>query len=151
MFNAILTGITAGIVAFFCCFFAFYLLYSQINSRVTPLIKEFFITESETVASPFALVCGKVSKIIGQEVAGSLKSAFLGIQSVESKNAKKIEAEMIAGQNPLLATIMASFPAVAKRINKNPALASLALDMAGKLAQKAPPAGDHRDAISFKF
>jgi hypothetical protein len=85
--------------------------------------------------SEFSNIVSMMADEFGVKVAASLKSTFMGVQSGDAKATQQVEAAMvedgIAGQNPILGMILQSYPALAKKIMKNPALASKAMELLG--------------------
>jgi len=149
--NMILTAITVMFSVFFGVMLAAGVLYVIIKRQIERLIRDFVTSPGQNTPSPFASLVSQIAGVVGGSVAASLKAVFLGVQSVESKNARAMESEMIAGQSPILGAIMTSFPAVAKRLAKNPQLAGLALEVAGKVFSKSKGGAPMEAPVQYKF
>jgi hypothetical protein len=66
----------------------------------------------------------------------------MGVQSLENKNEKNLQADIIMDLNPTVAAVLESFPALKKRIYRNPGLAGQAMNMLAGIAAK----GNHKSA-----
>ena len=94
--------------------------------RIANFIVGFVQSPDKDTPSPLALLCQSIASIFGQQISLHLKATFLGLQSVDIKNERREVAGNIISGNSVLAAIMASFPAVGKKMGKNPAMAALA-------------------------
>ena len=132
----ILTAIITVFGVFLAVFAAFLAAYLIVLHRIKSILHDITTPKTTGGASPFAEFVSVCSSVFASEIVANLKSTFMGVQSVESKNSRKIESELLIGSNPLLNVILQAFPAVARRIKNNPSLAGLAVDIASKVLSK---------------
>jgi galactokinase/mevalonate kinase-like predicted kinase len=148
----ILTAVLVGISSFVGLLCAGGVIFYVAKRQIVKVCRTFIESPSPDVASPLAFAVTEASRIAGAQVAQSLKAVFMGLESVEAKNTRKLEAATIASSSPMVSALVNAFPGLGKRILKNPALAGLAIDVAQKvLAGKGGGAPDNGHAISFKF
>jgi hypothetical protein len=141
MINSILTGAAAGIVMLagltLAAFVSFYLIKRKISSFVVKLLS----SPDGKTPGPLMEISGIIAAQVGSEVAQHLKAVFMGLQSVDSKNERKLAAQAVISGNSLLSAIAEGFPAVRKKLEKNPMLAGLASMAVDRFAggSKNPP------------
>ena len=87
--------------------------------------------------SQFALAVDAIAATFGARLVNSLKASFMGMQGVDARNEKRLQTDMMsdmAGQvNPVLGALVTQFPAVARRLAKNPELIGLAQGLLGSI------------------
>jgi len=97
--------------------------------------------------SQFALAVDAIAATFGARLVNSLKASFMGMQGVDSRNEKRLQTDMMsdmAGQaSPLLGALVTQFPAVARRLAKNPELIGLAQGLLGNMLSKKPGNNGH--------
>jgi di/tricarboxylate transporter len=148
----ILTAIAAGFVAFLLLAGLFAVGFLVLKRKIQRSFLEFVTAPGKDQPSAFALIVQSIASTFGSEISAHLKATFLGLQSVEAKNERREVAAGIIGNNAVLSAILASFPAVGKKLGKNPALAGLAEMAVNKfMSPKSAPAGGSSPAVQFKM
>lgn len=128
----ILAAILTGLVTALVLVLALFIIYRVASARFF----EFCSAPDDKTPSPLAAIVQSIASVFASALSQSLKAVFMGVESVESKNRGRLQADFIADSNPMLGAILSSFPAVAKRIAKQPALAQLAIDLIAKHGAK---------------
>ena len=145
----ILTAILVGFFVFLGQILAVLVAIRLVKAAITRAIVRFITKPSENTPSPLVELINMVAIQTGGQVSASLKAAFMGIQSVDSKAERKAMAQAVISGNSLLNAFVQSFPAVGKKLSKNPMLAGLA-DMAiDKFTNKSAPAQE--SSVKFKL
>ena len=128
------------------------------KQKLVSQITTFFTAPAPDTLSPFALTMDNIGNQFGKHIVGHIKTSFMGLASVDSRNQKAIEGELITGaaesQSPVLAAILANFPGIRKRLTKNPSLAPMVLEAASKIfagGKKVPDNGSGSFENPFKF
>lgn len=116
--------LAAGVIFYVC------------KSKLQRYLHTFFESPDKDTPSPFALLTKTISSIFAAEVVQNAKSMFMGVQSVENKNERKDAIEEAAGGNPLISTLLASFPSIKKRLMKNSELGGMLLNYASQALNK---------------
>lgn len=147
----ILTGFLTGLIVLFIVFSGVIGVFFYAKRRVTRDMVRLLQSPSSDIPSPFALIVQSIANVFGQEIANHLKAVFLGLQSVEAKNERKEATQALIQDNALLSTIISSFPAVGKKMTKNPALAQLAGIVINKELNKNNPSERSQDSNPVKF
>lgn len=141
MILTIVILLSALIIGIFGALFAVKLYVDRQKRAFTSILQSYFEAPDSETPSQFALVTEAISERFAQKLVASLKSSFMGMQSVDAKNMARLEGDVmqdVAGQqNPMLGAILSSFPAVSKRLAKNPALYPLVQAAMAKLATGA--------------
>jgi len=156
MFNIVLTAALTSFVILSGLFLGAFFAFKYLKSKVLAVFYANFIPADSATPTPFALIVQSIASTFGTEIAAHLKATFLGLQSVDAKNERREAAAGIIGGNSILGAILSSFPAVGKKISKNPAMAALA-DMAINRFTGGPrPAGNESNnhefhPVQFKF
>lgn len=113
------------------------------------IVEDFTAAADENTPSPLAQLTDQVAGTFATRMVNSLKSSFLGMQSVAKRNEQRLQGDValdLASQvNPLLGAALGSFPAVRKRLEKNPELIGLA---AQYLGGRGPQPGNGHEQIS---
>lgn len=120
------------------------------------ILRSYFEPRGEDNSSEFAELINVVATINAEKVTQSLKGTFMGIQSVDKRQEQAVTGafiEDLANQkSPLLGTILAQFPAVKKRLIKNPELLSVVGDIGQKLlSQKGQGSSGNNGKNDFEF
>ena len=126
MINSVLTGAVAGVIVLVGLLASAGVIYYAIRRKIERVVISFLVSPTPDTASPFALLVSSIAGTFGSEISASLKATFMGLQSVEAKNASRAAAASVIQGNPLLTMIISSFPAVGRKLRNNPALAGLA-------------------------
>jgi len=139
--TAILTAaLTAALAAG-----AGFLLYRRLASKLTDFLRSWTEPADKDTPSPLAQLADQFAVILAQRFTGSLKGAFLGMQSVDKRNEQRLQADMVqdtaSNINPLLGAILTQYPAVGRRLAKNPELLGLAAQYLSKGVAAAPSNG----------
>ena len=104
---------------------------------VIETLRLYFEAPDEQTPSEFARLIDTTADIYSKHMLDRFKTSFMGMQSVESRNEKALKGEIaqavIAQENPLLSSLIASFPALRKRLAKSPELLPLAQSLLGKV------------------
>ncbi len=116
------------------------------KSRFFEGARAYFESPDGKNPSPFAGVVEVISEQFAGKMVASLKSTFMGVQSGDNRGEKGLIADIAQDvafkENPLLASVLTSFPAVAKRLRKNPELLPLAQGLLARFGgSKAPGDG----------
>ncbi|KKM23370.1 hypothetical protein LCGC14_1615900 [marine sediment metagenome] len=152
VFNMILTVALIGsavVLINVLLILAVYRRFSREKQAFIAVLQSYFEPHGED-PSEFSKVINIVTDQFGVKMAQSLKSTFMGVQSVDAKNTARIEGaitkDAVSAGSPLLGVAMQSFPALAKLIAKNPALAGQAQTILAGLGNPGsmPGNGDNR-------
>ncbi len=119
-----------------CLILVFLLLAARAIYRFYLNLSSFLTPGAENQPSPLALISQSLIVNASKVFTSQLKSTFMGIQSGQSRAESAIQSELIQDEanaiNPGLGAILASFPALKRKLTKNPALMELALDFLSK-------------------
>jgi hypothetical protein len=111
------------------------------QTRIIALAKSYFETTDPAEPSQFAKFCDILADIFAKHITQNIKSSFMGMQSVDSKNEKRLQADLFqdiaSAQSPILGAIMQSFPSVGKRLAKNPELLPMVQNLMAKIGGSA--------------
>lgn len=136
MIIAILTGLVVALANVL----AVYLLW-RLFIR---FLRSYFEPHGDT-PSQFAQVCEIIIDRFLVKFNYFMKASLGGQRSVEARNEKRIDEDIVrdmAGQaSPLLGALIEAYPALAKRVAKNPALVPMALKALEKWSGAAGVAG----------
>jgi hypothetical protein len=146
-----LATVVTAFLAVLLNFGLFLLFYLKLKQSLVRFSRDMFEAQDENTPSQFAQVVTSVSTIQAQHISSSLKSVFMGVQSVDNRNERALEADAMADQNPTMAAIMESFPAVAKRVRKNPSLAGLAFEVLGRMSSRGTPGNNSAPGVKFNL
>lgn len=109
-----------------------YMLTKQ-KASLLESARDYFSPQDENTLSQFAQLTDVLGKQLAGNVTQSLKSSFMGMQSVDSKNLARLEQDVaqdeLTAVNPLLSAILSQYPSVARRLAKNPHLIGLFANM----------------------
>lgn len=134
--SALLTG-TLVLVAGLIVTFIALLRYQREKQAFLEALKLYFEAPNAETPSQFALLTEVVSERFSQKMVASLKSSFMGMQSVDAKNVGRLESDLLqdvaSQQNPALGAILGAYPAVARRLAKNPSLLPLVQNIMAKV------------------
>ena len=156
--TAVLTAVSvfvAGVVVLFIGYTA----YQREKREFIHSLRAYFESSNPDTPSQFAMLTEILSERFSQKLVNSLKSSFMGQQSVDAKNIQRLEGDLVqdlAGQqSPILGAILNSYPAVAKRLAKNPSLLPLVQSLmskvsSGSAAQSAHPSDNSQDIFAIK-
>ena len=138
MFNAILTAVLLGIINLAIVFFVFFVINRRLEALIASIASYF--SPHNGNPSEFAQVTEQIAAQFADKAVTQVKMSFLGQQSVEARNAKRLEGDLamdLASQSsPLIGALLSSFPAVAKRLQKNPELLPVAQGLIEKFMSK---------------
>ena len=143
MLNAILTGFSVFLAGLALLFLTRAYIQRK-QDEIIDALRSYFEADGEK-PSQFAAFVNILAETFATRIVTSAKMSLLGMQSVDSKNEKRLESDFIqdmaSQQSPVLGMLLQSFPALGRRIAKNPALAEMAISMVQKYAGKMTAAG----------
>ena len=121
-------------------------------------IVEFISPEADGKPSPLALVVDAISSSFSRSITAQIKTSLMGKASGDARAATAIEADiaqdMAVKSNPLIATLLNSFPSVRKTLRRNPELFDLAVNSIkrrnGSFPELGTKEGNH-EQTSFGF
>jgi len=99
--------------------------------RIKSALTEFITPPEPDKPSQLGLVTDAAASMLARAVVAQAKTTFMGVSSgaVRAEQAVKGDIALdLAGQNPLLGTILASFPHLGKTLKRNPQLIDIALN-----------------------
>ena len=146
--NMILTVMIIVATAVMLNILLFFVAYRRISKEKEAFIAvlRLYFENRGDQPSEFAKFIDILTDQFGAKVSQSLKATFMGVQSVDAKNSAKIEGaitkDVAAAGSPLLGVAMQSFPALAKLIAKNPALAGQAQSILAGLGKPGTMPGN---------
>lgn len=136
----ILTAIlTAGLVVLGNATLLFLMLrwVARQKSAGIRALRSYFEVNDPAEQSQFAKFCELITQLLASKIAMTLKTTFMGIQSVAKKNADRSSQELIENEvseaNPIAGLILKSFPALGKKLTKNPEMLELVGKAMGRL------------------
>lgn len=101
-----------------------------LTETITGYFNAAFVSPDKDKPSYFATLVDIAGAIIANNIVTAVKSTFMGIQSGANRGEKALEGaiaqDMLSQSNPLIGSILNSFPAASKVLRKNPGLAPLA-------------------------
>ena len=125
----LVTGlVTVGIVS--CLLFLVVYLtrraYEREKARFFNSIKLYFESPDDKTPSEFAVLIDTLADRFADKMLNKFKTSFMGQQSVDSRNLDRLKTDMVqdglTAQNPLIGALASQFPAVSRRLAKNPNL-----------------------------
>lgn len=151
MINSLLTGLVTGLIVLSGLLFLFLGVYCYAKKQFNEYIRANLYSPDGDSPSNFALVVQSIAGVFGTEIAHHLKAVFLGLQSVEAKNERREAANALINNHSVLGAIAASFPAVAKKMKNNPALAQLAMMALEKTKPGPAPEQTTDEPLKFDY
>lgn len=146
MLTSVIIGVGLGLIAL--------LLYEiwqlrrgieQSKRELSHVVGGFLVSPDGHSPSPLATVVNDLAVMVGQSVSAHIKATLMGVESGDARGERALKTDVLLDTSPLLAGIASSFPHVAKRINKNPELASVAMNLLanmGNVGKGAPNNGN---------
>jgi hypothetical protein len=129
----ILTALLAGLVSSFSLLLAMGVVYYVVKRKIERDLRAFITSPGENTPSPFAAIVQSVAGVFATSFTASIKGAFMGMSSVDAKNARRETAAAMTSSSPWLGAILSALPKpVVNRIMKNPELVSMAMGMLKK-------------------
>lgn len=120
-------------------FFNVMKVYRQIKSLVVPAAGQ--------DNSDLEIIIGQLADRIAIKTVDQAKVTLMGYRKEEVRQDKAIKGaiaqDVIAGQSPLIGTLLNLFPSVRKMISKNPDLAGAAMQQLLPMAQSKPGNNGH--------
>lgn len=105
-------------------------------------LRSYFEPKGEGESSEFAELVNVISTIFAEKTSQSLKATFMGIQSADSRQEQAIAGDIVEGlaneQNPLIGVLLERFPALKKRVAKNPQLLAMVGEIGAKFVGSGP-------------
>lgn len=100
--------------------------------------------------SEFWKMVDQISGLVAGKAAMSMKATFMGVQSAEAKNEKRVEGafmqDAMGMSHPLLG-MAAKFPAVTNLLKQNPNVASAVVKFLSGLIKSGQSGGDHEGEL----
>jgi len=94
-------------------------------------ISAFATPAREGETTPLAELVAQISGQFSDDIMSKAKHTFLGMQGGAARQSGAVEGaiaeDLVSIQSPVLGAIMQAFPALSKKIQRNPGLAPLAL------------------------
>lgn len=149
----ILTAILTGLITAALILGGLILILLAVKRRALKVITSFVSQPDEKTPSPLAQAFDQAAAIASARLVLQAKTTFMGLASVDSKNAGK-EAMAAAGlANPGMAALLQFIPGVGRRLAKNPELLSFASGLLSKVGgnhagQSTPQSGGQ---VKFKL
>lgn len=155
MFYTILICLSVFLTGLFLLLYASWRIARE-KAVLSAILHSYFEPRSEDKSSEFADLVNVLATINAEKVTQSLKGTFMNIQSVDSRQAQAIKGDFIQDivtqQNPILGVLLDKYPAVKKRLAKNPELMGMVSDIGTKLLNKqGRAAGGNHGKDEFKF
>jgi hypothetical protein len=114
-----------------------------VRSWVIKVARAFFNAKDAATPSEFTGVIEQAAAILSHKIVTTAKATFMNSQSIESRQEAGIEGDimtdLLTQQSPIAGAILESFPSLAKRLKKNPALMGMAQAAIAKFSQKGAP------------
>jgi len=102
-------------------------------------LRLYFEPPDEETPSQFALLTDTLSQQLASKLIVTLKSSFMGMQSVDAKNQARLQGDLVQDlatqKNPMLGALLESFPAIQRRLAKNPSLTPVVEQMIARIGQ----------------
>jgi hypothetical protein len=138
------------------------LLSAVVCMKLRNIYTEFrlFITApDDKTPSPLAELVNAMSDIAARAIVARIKGTFMGKQSGESRANSAVDGAIAEDQvnsvNPLIGSILNSFPTLKKSLLKNPALVDFAMSKLanlGKAGGSIPSnSNNHNGQVKFKL
>ena len=102
--------------------------YAVISRTFRAFIEPQHDSEGKPAPSAFAILTGNIADMLARSLVAQAKATFMGVQSGEKRLENAVEGELALGlaeQNPLVAGVLNSFPAIRKLAKKNPGLVDM--------------------------
>lgn len=122
-------------------------------SKVKITLTEYFSPGPDQTPSPFALTVDNISLILAKHIVNSVKGYLLSLNSAEVRTAKaEARRELQESGPPLVSALLGAFPALGKKIIKNPEIAQLAMSAFQNLGKKEDQGDNHKPEVNpFKI
>ena len=131
-----LTAALTGLAVFLSGFILLFIVrsvYEREKRAFLFMLRAYFESQEPGEKSQFAAFIDILSETFAQKMVMTLKTTFMGMQSVDRRNEQRLETDLVkdmaSQENPLIGALLNQFPAVARRIAKNPELMGLAMNM----------------------
>jgi hypothetical protein len=125
----------------FLTLFCVYQWYKRQKAIVIGTIRAYFEPQGDK-PSEFTGTIDQLSARFAQAVVRAVKAHLANSASIDSRQASAIEGDLItdiaSGSSPIAGALLDQFPALKKRLAKNPALAQMALNMLSKVGTGQP-------------
>jgi hypothetical protein len=123
----ILTALATGLITATLIIGGLILILLYAKRRIVVIIKEFATPPDDKTPSPFAQVVDAVAFTASQRLVMQLKTSLMGMNSVDSRNARREGVNEAVSSSPVLKTILTFLPGVSKRLNPDTASAIVSL------------------------
>jgi hypothetical protein len=133
------------------CFLIAILIYGYSKVlAIRQVAREFFEPDKATGVSPFGKLVDSASASVGNAFAMQIKTSIMGKLSGSARQEKAVEQAILSDTSPLLGLVQ-SMPSLRKLIEKNPALAGLALNYLQKRMPVTPGNGTPGEPVKFNL
>lgn len=158
MFNTILICLTVFLTGLIVLL-GLKILVARQKQSLKSTLQDYFEPKTEGGSSEFAELVNVISTLFAEKTSQSLKATFMGIQSADVRQEQAITGDIVEGlaneQNPLIGVLLDRFPALKKRVAKNPALLGMIGEVGGKLLGRSAtlagsPGGNNKKG-EFEF
>lgn len=154
--TVILTGSAIILTQLALAIFAWRRLQRE-KQQAIATIRSYFESPDPETPSEFAKLIDAGAQVLSSRLVASLKGTFMGVQSGAKRGEDALQADFLGDavsmQNPIAGAILNAFPAVKRRLGKNPELIPTAMAMLSKIlpggsAQGGNGKSDMADRIS---
>jgi len=136
----VLTVVLTGIAIILGNVALAFIAWRQLNREkraALDLIRAYFEAPDAETPSEFAKMIDAAALVLAQRLVSSLKGTFMGVQSGARRGEDALQGDFLGDvatqANPTLGALLNSFPAVKRRLGKNPELIPAAMQLIGKL------------------
>lgn len=122
--------------------------------RICEIVWDFIAPQGDNKPSKLANILQIFADMVGRSIASTLKSTFMGLESGLKRSEQAVQGEIVeaqASQNPILASVLESFPKLKKTLKRNPALIDVALGMMAKRNGGTSSIGAGSETPKFKL
>lgn len=113
--------------------------YNHEKRALLETLRLYFEPPDEETPSQFAQLTDAVGQQFSSKLITTLKASFMGMQSVDAKNQARLQGDLVQDlatqKNPMLGALLESFPAIQRRLAKNPSLTPVVEQMIAKMTQ----------------
>jgi hypothetical protein len=127
-------------------FFLIRRLYGTEKQKLLLVLRAYFEPRGDNEPSEFASLVDGITEKFAQRLLLGFKGSVMGMQSVDSKNVARLEADVaqdtVTQQNPALGMFLQQYPSVANRLSKNPQLLPLIQGLMSRMGSAGRSSGN---------